>query len=97
MTRPRKLEDADKAKILDRVRKGEYLMQIARGTGFNTSIIRATAQRAGLVIQRCSDQVAIDNMKRGRATQKAKPAVVRVSPVMSLRDHYTGLKYSLRW
>ncbi len=99
MNRPRILDDADKEKILVRVRRGEYLLQIARGTGFNTTIIRATAQRAGLVIQRCSEAVAVASMKRGRETQaqaKAQPKVV-MTATPTLEQYWRGQTCNARW
>jgi len=96
MARQRKLNPEEVQRIIDRVKAGEYLSQIARGTGFNTSIIKATAHRAGLVIQKLTDEQVAANARKGRKAQKPVKAVA-LKPVQTLRDHYTGMIHSLRW
>jgi hypothetical protein len=96
VSRQRKLNPEEVQRIIDRVRAGEYLSQIARGTGFNTSIIKATAHRAGLVIQKLTDEQVAANARAGRL--KVKPVVPVVKSVaLTLEQHYKGLKASLRW
>jgi len=96
MSRQRKLLPEEVERILERVRRGEYLSQIHRETGFNTTIIRVTAHRAGLVIQRCTDAEIAANARKGRNAKKA-PIRVVASPVMSMEQYWKGMKASLRW